>query len=436
MSSRPKDSVTVTNPLAGHPEEGGDRPRLLHPFAWYKALSPVGRAAFFSCFAGVTLDAMDMRIYSFLMPSLAKAWGVTDGQLGVLFSAAMITAAVGGWVTGLLSDRFGRVRILQLTILIYSVFTFASGFASNFTELMIFRCLQGLGYGGEITAGIVLMAEMVPNRYRGTAVGSLQSGFAVGWALAAIVSGIILSFLPPDWGWRATFWAGLAPAVLVLILRRTVKEPVHHRKPEGSAIRRIFSIFDRKISATTIWTSLIASGAQGSAIATSTWLPTYLAKDVHMSAASISLYIGVVTGGSLLGYLTGAYFTDVVGRRPMFVIYSAGSLCVLSAYLFAPIGPSLMLPLGLLVGFFSQGIYSILGPFVAELFPTPVRANGTSFAYGLGRFGAAASVSAVGWLAHEDGLRTAILAVLSVNYFLVVFPLLFLRETKGIDLRL
>ena len=136
MSSRPNDSVTVANPLAEPPEEGGDRLRLLHPFAWYKALSPVGRAAFFSCFAGVTLDAMDMRIYSFLMPSLAKAWGVTDSQLGVLFSAAMITAAIGGWVTGLLSDRFGRVRILQLTILIYSVFTFASGFASNFTELM------------------------------------------------------------------------------------------------------------------------------------------------------------------------------------------------------------------------------------------------------------------------------------------------------------
>jgi MFS family permease len=433
--ARPETLSAASTPTPGTaPEESGAR--MLHPLAWYQAMSPVGRAAFFSCFAGVTLDAMDMRIYSFLMPSLAKSWHVSDAVLGILFSATMVSGAIGGWATGLLSDRFGRVRILQLTILIYSVFTFLSGFASNFTELMIFRCMQGFGYGGEITAGIVLMAEMVPARFRGTAVGSLQSGFAVGWALAAVVSGILLTALPLEWGWRATFWAGLAPAALVLVVRRFVKEPIHHRRAEGGVIRRIFAIFDRPLAPITVLSSLIASGAQGSAIATSTWLPTYLSGDVHLSAASIGIYVGIVTLGSLLGYLTGAYFTDVIGRRPMFLIYSVGSLAVLAVYLFVPIGTGLMLPLGLLVGFFSQGIYSILGPFITELFPTPVRANGTSFAYGIGRFGAAASVSAVGAMSGAHGLRIAIFAVLAINYALVLLPLLLLRETKGIDLEL
>ncbi len=436
MAARPEILSYVSAPAHDVPDDGSERARLLHPMAWYRALSPVGRAAFFSCFAGVTLDAMDLRIYSFLMPSLAASWGVSDAQLGALFSAVMITGGLGGWVTGLLSDRFGRVRVLQLTILIYSVFTFLSGFASNFTELMIFRCLQGFGYGGEITAGIVLMAEMVPARFRGTAVGSLQSGFAVGWALAAVVSGVLLTALPPEWGWRATFWAGLAPAALVLVLRRFVKEPVHHRRAEGSALRRIFAIFDRRLLLTTVLTSLIAGGAQGSAIATSTWLPTYLSGEIHLSAASISIYVGIVTFGSLLGYLTGAYCTDVVGRRPMFLVYSVGSLLVLTVYLFVPISTTLMLPMGLLVGFFSQGIYSILGPFISELFPTPVRANGTSFAYAIGRFGAAASVSGVGALSDAEGLRTAFLVVLAINYLFVLLPLLLLRETKGIDLDL
>ncbi|HEY0315712.1 MAG TPA: MFS transporter [Sphingomonas sp.] len=438
MISRPETvlAASVAPPERADAVATASTGGLSHPLAWYRALTPVGRAAFFSCFAGVTLDAMDLRIYSFLMPSLAASWGVSDARLGALFSATMVTGALGGWTTGLLSDRFGRVRVLQLTILIYSIFTFLSGFASNFTELMIFRCIQGFGYGGEITAGIVLMAEMVPNRYRGTAVGSLQSGFAVGWALAAVVSGVLLTMLPLEWGWRATFWAGLAPAALVLVLRRFVKEPVHHRQAEGSMLRRIFAIFDRRLVLTTILTSLIAGGAQGSAIATSTWLPTYLSNSVHLSSAVIGVYIGIVTFGSLLGYMTGAYFTDVIGRRPMFLVYSLGSLTVLTVYLFVPMGTALMLPLGLLVGFFSQGIYSILGPFIAELFPTPVRANGTSFAYGIGRLGAAASVSAVGAMANADGLRTGLLVVLAINYLFVLLPLLLLRETKGIDLEL
>lgn len=427
-------STRHTSPTEQATGEGAVR--LLHPLAWYRCLSPMGRAAFISCFAGVTLDAMNMRLYSFLMPSLARNWGVSEAQLGVLFSAAMITAAVGGWATGVLSDRYGRVRILQATIAIYSVFTFLSGFANSYAELLVIRCLQGVGYGGEITAGIVLMAELAPARYRGTAVGSLQSGFAVGWALAAVISAITLTALPLQWGWRATFWAGLAPAALVWVLRRFVKEPPRRRRMEGGTLRHTFAIFERPLARRTVLTAVLASGAQGSAIATSTWLPTYLSRSVHLSAASIGGYIGIVTLGSLLGYLTGAYFTDVVGRRPMFVVYSFGSLAVLAVYLFAPVNLILLAPLGLLVGFFSQGIYSILGPFIAELFPTPVRANGTSFAYGVGRFGAAASVSAVGLIAGANGLRAGFYVVMVATYVLVLFPLLFLRETKGIDLEL
>lgn len=416
---------------------GRDETRLPHPLAWYRALSGNGRASFFSCFAGVTLDAMDMRIFTFLMPTLAAAWGASKGQIGFVFSAAMITAAIGGWGSGLLSDRFGRVRVLQLTILVYSVFTFLSGFAQNYGQLMICRCLQGLGYGGEITAGIVLMAEAVPARFRGTAVGCLQSGFAVGWALAAVVSGVFLSVLPPDWGWRVTFWTGLAPAALVLVLRRAIKEPPHRRESHGGALaafRQIGSIFTGRVAPTTILTSLVASGAQGSAIATSTWLPTYLETSLHLSHASVSLQIVIVTLGSLFGYLTGAYFSDVLGRKAMFVIYTAGSVMVLATYLFGSVAPGLLLVLALFVGFFSQGIYSILGSFVAELFPTGARANGTSFAYGIGRFGAAASVALVGVAAHGLGLRVALYSVLVVNFLLTLLPLLMLRETRAMEL--
>lgn len=437
MDLKANKAVPIAAGPLGRDGARRDDAGLPHPLAWYRSLSGSGRASFFSCFAGITLDAMDMRIFTFLMPTLAAEWGATKGQIGFVFSAAMITAAIGGWTSGLLSDRFGRVRILQLTILIYSVFTFLSGFAQNYGQLMLCRCLQGLGYGGEITAGIVLMAEAVPARYRGTAVGCLQSGFAVGWALAAVVSGLFLTFLPPGWGWRATFWAGLAPAALVLVLRRAIKEPPHRRDPQGgglTGIRQIGAIFTNRLALKTLLSSLVASGAQGSAIATSTWLPTYLEASRHLSHASVSLQIVIVTLGSLFGYLTGAYFSDVLGRKAMFVIYTAGSVLVLAVYLFGSVPPAVLLLLALFVGFFSQGIYSILGSFVAELFPTSARASGTSFAYGIGRFGAAASVALVGVAARGLDLSVALYSVLAVNFLLTLLPLLLLRETKAMEL--
>ncbi|MBM9400515.1 MFS transporter [Gluconacetobacter azotocaptans] len=410
------------------------------PFAWFRALSRVEKITFWSCYGGVALDAMDLRIFSFLMPALMKAWHVSPAQVGFLGSAALYAAAAGGWITGLLGDWFGRVKAMQFTIVIYSLFTFLSGFATSYDQLFVCRTIQGFGFGGEITAGVVLMAEIVGDRSRGKAVGCLQSGVAAGWALAAIIASLALACLPEWVAWRAVFWSGIAPGLLLIAIRRYVDEPEIYKEQREQAIThaarmKIHDIFRPGVARTTFLTTLLALGVQSSGLGISTWLPAYLTMSRHLSHGAVGLYVIVLTAGAFAGYIASAYLADARGRRPNFLFYVAGSLLTLLAYLCLPMPPWLLLVAGVPLGFFSQGLYGGMGTFFSELFPTAVRASGTSFAYSAGRLGAASGVAFVGVLAHGYGIGPALLAVCLLSYVLVLVATLLLPETRGRGLR-
>jgi MFS family permease len=183
---------------------------------------------------------------------------------------------VGGWTAGVLADRFGRVRVLQITIGWFALFTFLSGFTNSFEQLLITRSLQGLGFGGEWAVGSVMIGEIIRAEHRGKAVGTVQSGWAIGWGGAAVMSTVLFSVLPEDLAWRALFWMGLLPALLILYVRKHVQEPaVYHatrerKQQEGSNFLEIFSPGLLRI---TLLTSLMATGMQGGCCAVTTWLP-------------------------------------------------------------------------------------------------------------------------------------------------------------------
>ncbi|TIW59720.1 MAG: MFS transporter, partial [Mesorhizobium sp.] len=194
-------------------------------FTWYKELTERERNTFWGCFAGWAVDAMDAQLFSFVLPILIAAWGMSTAQAGYLATATLLSAAIGGWACGYLADRFGRARIMQLTILWFCSFTFLAGFAQDFQQLMFLRILQGLGFGGEWAAGAVLMGEIIRAEHRGKAVGTVQSGFGVGWSAAAILAGLVLAYFPQDYGWRVLLMIGVLPGLLVLYLRRKLEEP-------------------------------------------------------------------------------------------------------------------------------------------------------------------------------------------------------------------
>ena len=193
--------------------------------AWFGELNAKERRTMGACFGGWALDAFDVQMYSFVIPTVIALWGLSRGEAGLIGTVTLLISSLGGWFSGTLADRYGRVRMLQITILWYSIFTFLCAFAQNFEQLFILRALHGFGFGGEWAAGAVLMGEVIRDKYRGRGVGIVQTGWAVGWGASALVYTALYAFLPEAIAWRALFAVGLLPAVFVFWIRRHIDEP-------------------------------------------------------------------------------------------------------------------------------------------------------------------------------------------------------------------
>jgi len=407
---------------------------------WFFELTPDERSTLVATFGGWGLDGMDVMIYSFVIPTLITAWHMTKAQAGLLGTVALLISSAGGWLAGLLADRYGRTRILQLTILWFALFTFLSGFTNSFWQLLVVRGLQGLGFGGEWAVGSVLMGEAIRAEFRGKAVGTVQGGWAVGWAVTAISYTVLFSLLPAELAWRTMFWIGILPALLIFYIRRRVPEPEIYRSTRAreSSLNQgsnFLEIFSPAVLATTLLTALLAVGAQGGYYAITTWLPTYLKTTRHLSVLNTGGYLFVVIVGSFVGYLVSAWLSDQLGRKRTLVLFAVCSFLAVVAYTYLPIGNSAMLLLGFPLGFFASGVFSPVGAFFTELFPSRVRGSGQGFSYNVGRGIGALFPTLVGVLSSRMDLGHAISLFATGAYLTMVFATLLLPETRGRELR-
>ena len=400
--------------------------------AWFKDLDPRERRTMAACFGGWSLDALDVQIFSFVIPSLLVIWGISTGEAGVLATVTLVVSSFGGWMAGALSDRFGRVRVLQVTILWYAFFTFLCGFAQDFNQLFVLKALQGFGFGGEWAAGAVLMGEVIRDKYRGRAVGLVQTGWSVGWGVAALLYTLLSANLPEALTWRVMFWIGLAPAALVFWIRRFVEEPAIKPRGTGSmGPMHLFSALRQPYLATTWRVSMMVTGAQGSSYALTTFLPLYLKTTRHLTSVGTGSYLMVLILGAFFGFLSGAYLADAIGRKATFMTSAIGSVVLMLVYLFAPLSNDLILPVGFLLGFINLMMFSPMGPFMTELFPTAVRGVGQGFCYNVGRGIGAVFPAMVGFLAATLGLPAAIAIFTFGGLMLMIVALLLLPETRG-----
>jgi MFS family permease len=405
--------------------------------AWLSDLETEERRTLWACFGGWALDALDVQAYSFTIPALVALWGISNAQAGLLGTVTLLLSALGGWVTGALSDRYGRARMLQVTILCFAVFTCLSGFTQNFTQLFVCRALQGLGFGGEWAAGSVLMGEVIRSRYRGRAVGTVQAGWAVGWGAAAIIYTVLFSTLPPDIAWRALFWVGILPAGLVFYVRRFVSEPeIFDRAQSATAAEAEgpFAIFTAEFLPTTLKSVLLTTGAQGGYYAVATWLPTYLKTTRGLSVLNTGGYLFIVILGAFVGFLVAAHLADGIGRRRTFFLFAVCAAIMVFAYTLLPISNRVMLFLGFPLGFFANGMFSPMGSFLSELFPTRLRGTAQGFAYNCGRAIGALFPALVGALSARMSLGQAIGVFTIASYALLILGCLMLPETRGREL--
>ena len=407
-----------------------------HPIAWYEELTPKEKRTFWASTAGWGLDAMDVQMFSFAIPALLAAFSITNADVGLIGTVTLLTSALGGWFAGALSDRLGRVRTLQITIAWFAVFTFLCGFARNYTDLLALRGAMGFGFGGEWAAAAVLVGEVIRSKHRGKAVGAMQSGWAVGWGGAALMATILLNTLPAEYAWRALFWVGLTPALLVFYVRRFVEEPpVFADTKKNLAIAgkttNVFDIFSPEMLKTTLLTCLLSTGAQGGYYAITTWLPTFLRTERHLTVLGTGGYLSVIIIGSFIGYLVSAWLSDRIGRRANFILFALCSVATVLVYTQLPVTNGLMLALGFPLGFFSSGVFSGMGPFFTELFPTRMRGSGQGFAYNFGRGVAALNPWLVGMVSGLLPLGQSIGVFAITAYGLMAIAALLLPETRG-----
>jgi len=406
---------------------------------WLQTTSVSERRAMLAAFAGYGLDGFDVMVYTFIIPTLMALWGMSNAQAGYIGSAALLTSAAGGWGAGVLADRFGRVRILQLTVLWYAVFTCLSGFTHSYPELLFARSMQGFGFGGEWSVGSVLVAETIEARHRGKAVGVVQSSWSFGWALAACGFWAASALLPPQLGWRVLFWVGILPALLIVYIRRNVREPAvyvrmraRQRRAGAAAVSRsgFLDIFRPPLLRNTVLATLLATGALAAYYSVTIWLPTFLETERHLSVSGRTGYLLMLIVGSLAGYLTSAWLSDVLGRRRNFMLFAGCGALLIFAYTHMPVSGGMLL-IGFPLGFFILGIFSGMGACFAELFPDEVRGSGQGFCYNTGRAVGAVCPSLIGiWSAHIS-LGQSIAGMTIGAYALVVAAAWALPETRG-----
>lgn len=380
---------------------------------------------------------MDVMLYAFALGHIREEFGLSAAGAGALASVTLLSSAIGGIGFGVLADRYGRARMLRVAILTYSLFTALTATANSVAALVLWRTLVGFGLGGEWSAGSVLVAETWPARHRGKAVGIMQSGWAIGYILAATLAAVVI----PPFGWRPLFVLGLLPSLLVIYIRRNVPEPARWQPTaagEGRVVDTLARLLRPPLRRRTVVATALATFLMFAYWGLFTWVPAFLASPVEQGGAGMGVvrssgWIVPMQLGALLGYLSFGFLADRFGRRPVFLAFVLGAALLVPIYGGAARHPMVLLLLGPLIGFFGHGYFSVFGAMLAELYPTAIRATGQGLCYNAGRAVSALAPYTIGAIADARGLGAA-LGVTSL-FFLVAGGLMFgLPETRGAEL--
>lgn len=379
------------------------------------------------------LDGMNIMLYAFALTRVQREFGLSSAMAGAVASVTLLSSAVGGVAFGYVADRFGRTRALGIAILAYSLFTAATATAHSLAALMMWRLLVGLGMGGAWVAGAALVAEEWPAQHRGKAIGIVQSGWAVGYIAAALLSASIM----PAYGWRLLFVMGATPALLAIWVWRNLQEPEAWCASQRSAIS-IRSLCTAPLLRTAGIASALSSALMFAYWGLFNWVPAYLASPRENGGAGMSMvqsvsWIVPMQIGAFFGYTCFGFLADRFGRRPTFVGFVlCAALCVPVYGLFAA-SPTILLLTGPLVGFFGHGYFSVFGAMLAELFPTGIRATAQGLCYNTGRGISALAPMTIGAIAGRNGIGVA-LACTSVFYLVGALLIYLLPETRGREL--
>jgi benzoate transport len=381
---------------------------------------------------GYAMDGFDLLILGFILKAVSNDLGLTQPQAGSLVTATLVGAVLGGVGFGVLSDRFGRVRVLTWTIVLFAVFTGLCAVAQGFWDLLIYRMVAGLGLGGEFGIGMALVAEAWPASKRARA--SCYVG--LGWQLGVLAAALVTPLLLPTIGWRGMFAVGIAPAMAAYFIRHSLREPdifvaKVQQEPKGTALRLLVkSAGTAKLSLGMLTLCAVQNfGYYGVMI----WLPNYLATRFGFALTQSALWTAVTVAGMAFGIFLFGHIADRIGRRPAFLAYMLGAAVMVVVYSRLT-DPFALLVGGAVMGFFVNGMLGGYGALMSELFPTAVRATAQNVLFNLGRAVGGFGPYVVGTIAATYSFETAI-SLLAALYALDIVVLWFLiPERRGAEL--
>jgi MFS transporter, putative metabolite:H+ symporter len=411
---------------------------------------------------GWMFDAMDVGLLSFVMVALAREWGLSQGQVGVAISAGLFGMFVGAAVSGTLADRYGRRAVMMGTLLVYSLATGFTALVWGYGALLVLRFITGLGLGGELPIASTLVSEVAPAKQRGRMVVLLESFWAYGWILAALVGFLVI----PEYGWRVAFLIGALPALYVLVLRRGLPESPryllrkgrHEEAREaaarlgvdpgepgpsgagapvsGSGLRALWTGAYRR---RTFMLWVLWFGMVFSYYGIFTWLPQILASSGRDLVSTFG-YVLLITLAQVPGYFSAAYLVERWGRKGTLVVFLLGSAVAALSFglrgLAADASGAELILWGSLVSFFNLGAWGIVYGYTPELYPTERRGSGAGWAAGIGRLGGIVGPYLVGVMLGAQGLGTiAVFTMFAAVLLIIAADVWFLgEETRGLTL--
>jgi SHS family lactate transporter-like MFS transporter len=376
-------------------------------------------------FLGWMLDALDFFIVTFMLDTLADAFHVSKAKIVATLMITLIFRPVGAVIFGLLADRYGRRIPLMANVIFFSVVELLCGFAPNYTVFYVLRILYGIGMGGEWGVGASLAMEAVPPRWRGFFSGLLQSGYVMGYLLAAVLSRFVL----PAWGWRPMFWLGGIPALLAFYISSSVPESEawkQHRAHSVSAVLRVVAIQWKSFLYLILFTTFMIFLSHG----TQDLYPDFLGSEHHFSKALVSEIAVIYNVGAILGSISVGMFSEKLGRRYAMMLSMGLSLLVIPLWAFG--GTVTMLIIGaFLMQFGVQGAWGIVPVHLTEMVPDETRGLVSGLAYQLGTLIGARAPVAEFALSSRYGYRWA-LAGFEIFTILALIVILALgKERKG-----
>ena len=365
------------------------------------------------------LDSMDVMLYALVLGQVQSEMHLSTAMSGALMSATLIAAAAGGIGFGWFADRYGRARALTVSVLVYSAATGLCGLTHSAAQLMFCRLVLGLGMGGEWASGAALVAETWPARHRGKALAVVQSSWAVGYALGAAIVALVM----PRFGWRAVFFAGIAPALITFWLRRKLREPEAWRQERTPHVR-LGQLFRGNLGRSVLICATMNAATLFAWWGLFTWAPRFLSMPVAegghgLSIVKTSTWTIVMQVGTFCGYVVFGYLADRFNRKYTYIGYLLIAALLVPLFAFLR-NPNALLLIGPLVGFFGTGYFSGFSVIASELFPTALRGSAMGFVYNIGRALSAAAPYLIGLVSEHAGFGFA-LCITSAAFLLAAF---------------